>query len=265
VPDAENCVVLPIIEYLAKDAPRAVCSRPSCHQAIRLLVYLEDGSFVGRCCVQRLKDRGTPEQRAYATAALSLLRLYQSTKDRAATVQSYAEASKDARVMAIDQGRLSFALWNYSQHLQKNGSRRKGITEKDLRDALEPFGLASLIPVDYSSPEERALGEYLLPLGFVHSGNSKNHRIGPFYPDWVNVKAGLVVEMDAHPSHFTPEGLDRAKARNNYILGLGWRIQHITGDNLLDEEQLRTRLTGWFYQTKDTAPKRRVTAIGPTQ
>ena len=62
----------------------------------------------------------------------------------------------------------------------------------------------------------------------------RQHEFGPYILDFICVEARLVIEADGG-QHFRPEGLERDRKRNQYLLDRGFRVMRFTDREILLE------------------------------
>ncbi|RZA32264.1 MAG: endonuclease domain-containing protein [Lysobacteraceae bacterium] len=65
----------------------------------------------------------------------------------------------------------------------------------------------------------------------------RQHRVGPFYLDFVCLEIGLILELDGS-QHLEPEQMHADGLRTLYLQKLGYRVLHFWGDEVLRDTDL---------------------------
>lgn len=60
----------------------------------------------------------------------------------------------------------------------------------------------------------------------------QQYQIGPFFVDFAHVASRVVIELDGHAYHSTPEQIEHDQYRQRYIEAQGYRVIRFTGQEV---------------------------------
>lgn len=125
--------------------------------------------------------------------------------------------------------------------------RRKNLERLVLNHA-DPVISARMIKCEKPSREEMALRAFLPPC-FLHAGQDGSQRVLGFFPDYKWPERKLIVEMDGHFRHRTPDGIARDAERDRLLVAEGYRVLHVHPRELKDSATLLMRIAEFIGQS----------------
>ena len=57
----------------------------------------------------------------------------------------------------------------------------------------------------------------------------RQYQVGPYYADFAHPESRVIIEIDGHAYHSTPEQLERDQYRQQRLESWGWKVIRFTG------------------------------------